>query len=128
MPVTTPVYLVASPRRGVGKTLIARLLTEFFISEDRYVEAFDLNVSAPSLIDYLPGCTAPATLADTPGQMALFDRLVRNDRTPKVVDLGVDAFERFFSIAARIGFFEESHCQTVRIVVMFVAAPDAESV
>ena len=41
---TTPLYVVCSPRRCVGKTLISRLLVEFYVVKDRPVVAFDLAV------------------------------------------------------------------------------------
>ena len=50
----TPLYIVCSPFRGVGKTLIARLLAEFHQIEDRPVAAFDLADEGPQLADYLP--------------------------------------------------------------------------
>jgi hypothetical protein len=37
------VIIVASPRPRVGKTLLARLLTDFNLQEGRSVAAFDLN-------------------------------------------------------------------------------------
>jgi hypothetical protein len=37
------VAIIASPRPRVGKTLLARLLTDFHLQEGRSVAAFDLN-------------------------------------------------------------------------------------
>lgn len=122
------VYIVCSPVDRVGKTLVARLLTEFFIGEDRAVTAFDLNRNTPRLVDYVPDWAVPATLADTRGQMALFDRLVEGDGTAKVVDLGSASFERFFTIVAQIGVMEETRRRKVQVVVLFLASPDAASV
>ena len=51
---TTPLYVVCSPCRGVGKTLVSRLLTEFYVLDDRPVAAFDLADEGPQLADYLP--------------------------------------------------------------------------
>ena len=39
---TTPLYVVCSPRRSVGKTLISRLITEFYAIKDCPVAAVDL--------------------------------------------------------------------------------------
>jgi hypothetical protein len=58
---TTPLYVVCSPCRRVGKTLVSRLLTEFYVVNDRPVAAFDLADEGPQLADYLPGIT---TIAD----------------------------------------------------------------
>ena len=75
----TPVYIVCSPRPDVGKTLLARLLTEFLLLQNGSVTAFDINLREPSLLDYLPELTETALITDTFGQMALMDRLVLND-------------------------------------------------
>jgi hypothetical protein len=128
MSVRTPVFVICSPLERVGKTLIARLLAEFFISDDRPVECFDLNSDRPSLSDYLPDRTILAALADTRAQMALFDRLVLDDGAVKVVDLGRSAFEQFFTISAQVRFGEEARRRQVQVVVLFVASPSPVAV
>ncbi|HEY0235060.1 MAG TPA: hypothetical protein VGC86_08415 [Afipia sp.] len=119
----TPVYIVCSPRPGVGKTLIARLLTEFLLLQSGSITAFDINLREPSLLDYLPELTETATIADTHGQMALMDQLIVNDGVPKVVDLGFHAFDDFFKMIGQIGFIKEASRRGVDPVIMFV--PDA---
>ncbi len=78
MPVT-PVYIICSPRPLVGKTLIARLLSEFLLLKHGVVAAFDINLKEPSLLEYLPAITETAEGDDTFGKMALMDRLIVND-------------------------------------------------
>ena len=123
MSVRTPVFVVCSPLERVGKTLIARLLAEFFIADGRYVECFDVNTDHPSLADYLPDRTTTSAITDTRGQMALFDQLIRPDAAPKVVDLGHGAFERFFTVVGQVSFAEEAQRHGVQVVVLFVASP-----
>ena len=84
----TPVFIVTSSRPRVGKTLVARALTEYFCGQSRPVAAFDVNPGEFKLIDHLPAYTAAASIGDTRGEMALFDQLVAEDEVPKVVDLG----------------------------------------
>src|SRR5262249_39821215 len=91
------VTVVASPRPRVGKTLVARLLTDFHRNENRAGVAFDLNSGERTLSQFLPAQTVAASVRDVNGQMALFDRLVTDDDTRKVIDLGHDSFESFFS-------------------------------
>ena len=117
----TPVFVICSPRPRVGKTLIARLLTEFFLFEGRSVAAFDASPNEVSLSRYLPECTVPATIADVKSQMALFDRLIINDARPKIIDLAAGLFESFFALMGNIGFLEEATKQSVTPVVLFVA-------
>jgi hypothetical protein len=120
----TPLYLVGSPRPRVGKTLVARLLIEFFHADGRPVQAFDLNPDDPALAEYLPACTRLADVRDTQGQMRLFDRLIVEDETPKVVDIGPDLFQSFFAVMDEIGFVREARRRGIEPVVLFVIDPD----
>ena len=123
----TPVYIVCSPRPRVGKTLVARLLTEYLNLENRYTTAFDINLNEPSLLDYLPRLTETANIDDTFGQMQLMDRLIVNDGAPKVIDLGFHAFDGFFRMAGEIGFAKEAERRGVQVVILFVPDRDRTS-
>ena len=112
------------PRPRVGKTLIARALTEYFCAQSRPVAAFDVNPDEFTLIDHLPAYTAAASLNDTRGEMALFDQLVLEDEVPKVVDLGHQLFERFFAVMQQIDFTAEARRRAIAPMVLFVADPD----
>ena len=123
----TPVYIICSPRPLVGKTLIARLLTEFLLLKHGTVSAFDINLKEPSLLEFLPGVTETADVIDTFGKMQLMDRLIVNDGTAKVIDLGFHAFDEFFKMTHQIGFLKEAARRGVAPVVLFVADTDRVS-
>jgi hypothetical protein len=123
----TPVYIICSPRPLVGKTLVARLLSEFLLLKHGAVAAFDINLKEPSLLDYLPAITETAEVDDTFGKMALMDRLIINDGTAKVIDLGFHAFDEFFKMSEEIGFMKEAARRGVTPVVLFVADADRAS-
>ena len=120
----TPVFIVTSSRPRVGKTLIARALTEYFCAQSRPVAAFDVNPDEFKLIDHLPADTAAASINDTRGEMALFDQLVLEDEVPKVVDLGHQTFDHFFAVVREIDFASEVRRRAVAPMVLFVADPD----
>src|ERR1700680_1803279 len=94
----TPVYIICSPRPLVGKTLIARLLSEFLLLKQGAVVAFDINLKEPSLLEYLPRITETAEVDDTFGKMALMDRLIINDTVGKVMGLRFYALDEFFNL------------------------------
>jgi hypothetical protein len=123
----TPVYVICSPRPRVGKTLLARLMVEFFLTEGRSVAAFDVNPNEFALAEFLPRHTAKANLNETLGQMALFDKLIQHDEVPKVVDLGYAAFEAFFDLMQEIDFLHEARRRSIMPVLLFVANPDRTS-
>src|SRR6476646_9535841 len=124
----TPVYIICSPRPLVGKTLIARLLSEFLLLKNGTVAAFDINLKEPALLDYLPGITETAEVDDTYGKMALMDRLIVHDGIAKVIDLGFHAYDEFFKMSDEIGFMKEAARRSVAPVVLFLADTDRVSV
>jgi hypothetical protein len=120
----TPVYIICSPRPLVGKTLIARLLSELLLLKNGMVAAFDISLKEPSLLEYLPDITETAEIDDTIGKMALMDRLIINDGVAKVIDLGFHAFDEFFKMSGEIGFMKEAARRGVAPIVLFVADTD----
>ena len=123
----TPVYIICSPRPLVGKTLLARLLSEFLLLKDGIVSSFDINLKEPSLLEYLPRITETADVVDTFGKMQLMDRLIVHDGVAKVIDLGFHAFDEFFKMTHEIGFLKEAARRGVAPVVLFVADTDRVS-
>src|SRR5215467_9162389 len=123
----TPVYIVCSPRPQVGKTLLARLLSEFLLLKNGRVVAFDINLKEPSLLDYLPNLTETADVIDTYGKMQLMDRIIVDDGLSKVIDLGFHAFDEFFKMSEQIGFLKEALRRNVAPVILFVADTDRVS-
>src|SRR6266567_4245841 len=108
----TPVYIICSPRPLVGKTLIARLLSEFLLLKNGTVISFDINLKEPSLLEYLPRTTETADVIDT---------------FAKVLDLGFHAFDEFFKMTDEIGFMKEAARCGVVPVILFVADTDRAS-
>jgi hypothetical protein len=123
----THVYIVCSPRARIGKTLTARLLTEFYRTNGRPVVAFDITPDQ-TLLGYLPRFAVAASVAETRGQMALFDQLIVPDEKAKVIDLGTGAFDTFFHILNQIDFLEEARRRNVEPVVLFTVNPDQPSI
>ena len=122
---TTPLYVVCSPCRCVGKTLVSRLLTEFYVAKGRPVAAFDLADEGPQLNDYLPGFATIANIGDIRSQMALFDRLVADRDTPTVIDVSHRAFTNFFTVVHEISFFEEARRRSIEPRILFITNPNA---
>ena len=123
----TPVYIICSPRPLVGKTLIARLLSEFLLLQRGAVIAFDINLKEPSLVEYLPRTTETADVIGTFGKMQLMDRLIVNDGVAKVIDLGFHAFDEFFKMTDEIGFLKEAIRRGVAPAILYVPDIDRTS-
>jgi len=128
MPFRNSVAIVASPRPRVGKTLLARLLTDFHLQEGRPVAAFDLNAGTGTLAQFLPEHVTRSTIDDLKGQIALFDRLIADDGIIKVVDLGHPSFESFFTLAHQFGFAGEARSRRIGFAILYLLTPDFTSV
>ncbi len=124
---TIPLYVVCSPCRRVGKTLLSRLLTEFYFINDRPAAAFDLADEGPQLADYLPDITTIANIGDTRGQVALFDQLIVDDAGARIIDLSHRVFKDFFTVVQAIGFFEEARRRSIEPLILFIIDPDPKS-
>ncbi len=114
-------YIVASPNPRVGKTLIARLLVEFFRSSGRPLVGYDLDPREPELATRFPDLVRSVDITNTRGEMALFDRLIGPATHTTVVDLGYSSFEKFFDIMIEIGFVREARRRGVEPVVLFIS-------
>jgi hypothetical protein len=122
------VAIITSPRPRVGKTLLARLLTDFHLQEGRPVAAFDLNAGEGTLAQFLPENVTRSSIDDLKGQMALFDCLMTEDDATKIVDLGQVSFERFFTLAFQFGLAEEARRRGIVPMLLYLMSPDRRSV
>ncbi|MDR3422805.1 MAG: hypothetical protein P4L80_16440 [Xanthobacteraceae bacterium] len=120
-----PLYIVASPRPRNGKTLIARLLMEFLRQNRRPTVGYDLNPREPALAERFPKLVWPVDIADTRGQMELFDRLLADPASTQVIDLGYGPFDQFFAVMREIGFVQEARRRGIEPIVLFVADSSA---
>jgi hypothetical protein len=115
-----PLYIVASPRPRVGKTLLARLLMEYVLDNGRPLVGFDLNPREPMVAGRFPKLVWPVDIGDIRGQMELFDRLVADTASTKVIDVGYGPFEQFFSVIGDIGFAQEARRRGMDMIVFFL--------
>ncbi len=124
---SAPLYIVCSPSRRVGKTLVARFITEYYLADGRPVVAYDLADETPQLADFLPGHTGVTDISDIRGQMALFDGLIADNDVPKVIDVGHRMFGLFFATVHKIGLFDEARLRGIEPVILFMIDPDPKA-
>jgi hypothetical protein len=123
MPQQTQLYIIASRHPRVGKTLLARLLVEFLRISGRPLVGYDLDPREPTLAGCFPSLVWPLDIADTPGQMALFDRILADHWRTTVIDLGYGLSDQFFKVMAEIGFDDEARQRSIQPVVLYITDP-----
>ncbi|BBU61233.1 hypothetical protein MSC49_11680 [Methylosinus sp. C49] len=117
----TLVFVACSPHPRSGVSTTARLLTDFYLSRLTEVEGFDTDPHAPRYHEWFPDRTRVIDTADIRGQISLFDRLLIDDGTPKIVDVWQRAYDRFFKTVKEIGFVEEARARGVQPILLFHA-------
>jgi hypothetical protein len=122
-----PIYVVCSPNRQVGKTMLARLLTEHYLTDGRQVAAFDLADEGPGLADFLPDHATIPNIGDMRGQVRFFDGLIEAGNIPKIIDLSHREFANFFTIADKIGLFEEARRRSIEPLILYLIDPSPVS-
>ncbi len=121
--VPAPLYVVCSPNRQVGKTMLARLLTEHYMADARPVAAFDLADEGPGLADFLVHSVTIPNIRDVRGQVRFFDGLIETGNVPKIIDLSHREFANFFTIVDKIGLFEEARRRSIEPLILFLIDP-----
>jgi hypothetical protein len=118
-----PIYVVCSPNRQVGKTMLARLLTEHYMADARPVAAFDLADEGPGLADFVAHHVTIPNIRDIRGQVRFFDGLIETGNVPKIIDLSHREFANFFTIVDKIGLFEEARRRSIEPLILFLIDP-----
>src|SRR5258706_6511232 len=121
--VPAPLYVVCSPNRPVGKTMLARLLVEHYMADARPVAAFDLSDEAPGLADFLTRHVTIPSIQDTRGQVRFFDGLIETAHIPTSIDLSHREFANFLTISGKIGLFEEAQRRAIEPLILFLIDP-----
>jgi hypothetical protein len=113
-------YVVTSDEARNGKTLFARLLTEYLLLAKQNPVIFDVGWPQQDLKDRWPERTFPIDFTKVQGQMALFDRILSMPVRNGVVDLSWRDLPAFMSLAEDIRFKDEANARGYRLVLFFV--------
>jgi hypothetical protein len=116
----SPIYVICSPNRQVGKTMLARLLAEHHAADSRPFAAYDLSDEAPGLADFVTHHVSLPNIREMRGQVQFFDGLIEPDDVPKVIDVSHREFANFFTVVDKIGLFEEAQRRAIEPVILFL--------
>ncbi len=115
------VFIVCSPCARVGVSTTARLLTDYHIFTNSQVVGFDTDPHEPHYAPLFPEVVRVLDVADIRGQIVLFDGLLAQDNSPKIVDVWHRSFPRFFETVQDIGFIEEAFQQGIDPILLYHA-------
>lgn len=124
----TLVFVVCSPAGRVGKTMVARLLGDYFLLSGRIFLGFDTDAHEPSFAARFQNEVVISDLNTIQGQMALIDPLLVDDGVPKIIDLWHRSFEAFFTLLDHTDWIAEARKLAIEPVLVYVADGSARSV
>jgi hypothetical protein len=127
MKTRTLVFIVCSPAGRVGKSMIARLLSDYFLASKRSFLGFDTDPHEPVFATRFPQHVIVSDLSVVQGQMALFDPLLVNDEVPKIIDLWHRSMDSFFSLVDQTDFIAEAISAGVEPVIFYIADASTRS-
>lgn len=124
----TPVFIICSPFGRVGKTMTARLLSDYFLLSGRTFLGFDTDAHEPTFAARFPHEVVVSDLNTIQGQMALIDPLLVHDEVPKVIDLWHRSMDGFFTLLDHTGFVAEARNLAIEPILLYVAEGSSRSV
>lgn len=123
----TTIYIIASDRHRNGKTLLARVLVDSLLLQDRDPFVIDAGFPEGTLRAAFPGRTALVDFAQVQGQMKLFDTILASPGRDYVIDLPAPQCDNFFATARKLGFFEEAARCGFQVIILFIVDKDRAS-
>ena len=117
--------IVASLHGRTGKTLLARVLAEYFILSGRRPLLFDTDAVECKLCASFPHEVMVVDLNRVPDQMTLFDTLAVGSPEARVVDVSHQSYRKFFRVMQDIDFIAETRDQ-VEPVIFYMADRNAD--
>ena len=124
---TPTIYIVCSDRHRNGKTLLARVLVDYLLLENRDPFVIDAGFPEGPLRAAFPGRTALVDFAQVQGRMKLFDTIMGYPGRAYVIDLPAPQMENFFETYRQLDFGDEAARAGFQIVILFIVDKELSS-
>lgn len=127
MPAAPTIFIVCSDRSRNGKTLLARVLTDHLLLDERDPFCFDLSAPEGALRAYFPGRTALIDFEQETGRAKVFETTLARQGRDYVVDIPGAQLSAFCEAAETLGFSGAAEARGFRICVLFIIDRDESS-
>lgn len=119
--------IVASLHGRTGKTLLARIIADYFVLAGTRPLMFDTNLTEQTLHAWFPYDTVVVDVTEVRDQMTLFDTLAARSPESRVVDVSHYVFRKFFKVMQESHFAAEARTRRVEPIIFYIADrnPDA---
>ncbi len=123
-----PTYILCSLHPRTGMTTTTRLLADFHAVERKPIQIFTTDPRDTTLETWFADACTIADVTTTPGQMVLFEQLMKPSSDTRIVEISARSFQAFFARAREIGMFDEAKRRELKPVILFVSNGSATSV
>jgi len=120
--------IVCSNRGRNGKSLVARLYTDYLLLTGQNPVVFDADTPHGHLRRFFPERSELIDIVRTDRQVAMFDRIMAEPWRDYVVDLPARDLVRFFDIIEEIDLISEARRVAMPVVVLFVVEPAMDAI
>src|SRR5215468_1687964 len=121
------VVLIGGDKGGVGKTMVARTLLDYFAHHQLRVRAFDTEVPRGTLKRFHPDVTDVVDINHVPDQMRIFDTINSTEATVSLIDVRAGLLSPTLRALRNIGFIEAAKKGHITFVVFHILGPSIAS-
>jgi hypothetical protein len=121
------VILIGADKGGVGKTMVARTLLDYFAQHQVRTRAFDTEVPRGTLKRFCPDVTDVVDINHVPDQMRIFDTVTSTDATVTLIDVRAGLLSPTLRALRNIGFIEAAKKGEITLVVFHILGPSIAS-
>ena len=114
------IHITCSDAARNGKTLLARLITDYLLLDRRDPFLIDTDAPEGPLRQYFPGRTVLADFEKMAGRMKVFDTILASPGRDYVVDLPQRHTHDFFTATSELNFWQETRSAGFRVFIYFI--------
>lgn len=121
------VLLIGADKGGVGKTMVARTVLDYFAHHRIRARAFDTEAPKGTLKRFYPELTDVVNINHVPDQMRIFDTVNSTDATVSLIDVRAGLMSPSLRALRDIGFIEAAKKGEITFVVLHILGPSIAS-
>jgi len=121
------IYIVCSDQTRNGKTLFARLLTDFLLMQGGAPFVIDLDAPSGGICDFFPENSEVFDVARVAGQMELFDWILATPGRDYVLDVPARFLDKLFTVMDDINFMEGARAEGFEVNVFYIVEGSIKS-
>jgi|SRR5262245_4339480 len=121
------VVVIGADKGGVGKTMVARTLLDYFARHQIRARAFDTEVPRGTLKRFHPDVTDVVDINSVRDQMRIFDTVNSTEATISLIDVRAGLLSPTLLALRNIGFIEAAKRGEIILAVFHILGPSIAS-